>query len=50
MNLLVALVVLSRGILQVAGVCNGDLVANLGDGTIALLEDSLGDTHDCGCA
>ena len=49
-NLLGALVVRSAGVLQVAGVFNGDLVTDLGDGTIALLENSLGDTHDGGCA
>jgi len=42
-----ALVVRLGGILQVASVLNGDLVADPGDGSIALLENGLGDTHDC---
>jgi len=46
-NILCALVVRLGGILQVASVLNGDLVADFGDGSIALLENGLGDTHDC---
>ncbi len=49
-SLLVAFEVRFAGVLQVAGVCDGDLVADLGDGAIAFLENSLGDAHDCGCA
>lgn len=50
MSLLGALVIRSAGVLQVADVFNGDLVADLGDRAIAFLENRLGDTHDCGCA
>lgn len=47
MNILCALVVRLGGILQVASVLNGDLVADFGDWSFALLENDLGDTHDC---
>jgi hypothetical protein len=46
-NILGALVVRLGGILQVASVLNGDFVADFGDWPIALLENDLGDTHDC---
>lgn len=47
MSLLGALVIRCTDVLQVAGVCNGDFVADLRDRAIAFLENSLGDTHDC---
>jgi hypothetical protein len=46
-HILRSLVVWLGGILQVASVLNGDPVADLGTGSIALLENGLGDTHDC---
>lgn len=42
---LLALVVGLAGVLEPAGVLDGDLLALLGHGPVALLEDSLGDTH-----
>jgi hypothetical protein len=47
MSLLGAFVVGRGGVLQVASVLDGDLVAELGDGATAFLENCLGDTHDC---
>jgi hypothetical protein len=59
-RILVALVIRFGGILQEAGVLDGDLVPDLGGGATALLVDLLGDTHcgggtaevagGCGCA
>jgi len=46
-SLLSALVMRLAGVLQVASVLDGDLVAELGDGATAFLENCLGDTHDC---
>ncbi len=48
-DLLGTLVVGLGGILQPAGVLDGDRVALLGDGTRALRDDSLGNTHDSWC-
>jgi hypothetical protein len=47
-DLLGALVVWLALVFQEAGVFNGDSVANLGDGAIALCENGLGNTHCCG--
>jgi hypothetical protein len=44
-NVLVALVIGLVGVLEVAGVLDGDLLASLGDGAVALLKNGLGDTH-----
>lgn len=44
-NVLVALVVGLVGVLEVAGVLDGDRLANLGDRAVALLKNGLGDTH-----
>jgi len=49
-SLLGTLIIRSAGVLQVASVRNSDLVADLGDRARAVLENSLGNTHDCGCA
>jgi hypothetical protein len=49
-NSLAALAVRLGGILQETGVLDGDLVTVLWDGTVALADDGLGNTHDCGCA
>lgn len=49
-SLLGALIIRSAGVLQVAGVCDGDLVADLGDRPFAFLENSFGNAHDCCCA
>jgi len=48
-NLLLSLLVGLGGILEVAGVLNGNAVADLGDGAAALLENGLGHTHCCCC-
>lgn len=42
-----AFIVRFARVFQVASVFNGDFVANLGDGAIAFLKDSLGDAHGC---
>lgn len=44
---LLALVIWLGSVLQEASIFNGNLVANVGNGAIALLEDGLGNTHDC---
>lgn len=43
---LVALLVRLGGVLEEASVFDGDGLANLGNGTVALLVSSLGNTHD----
>lgn len=48
MSVLGPLVIRLGGVLQETSVLDGNLVADLGDGAIALLQDSLLDTH-CGC-
>lgn len=44
-DVLVALVVGLGGVLEVASVLDGDLLAGLGDGAVARLKNGLGDTH-----
>lgn len=46
-NILVALVVRLGGILEITSVLDGNFVSNLGDSSVALLENSLGNTHGC---
>lgn len=46
---LVSLLVGLGGVLEVASVLNGDLIALLGHRTATLSENSLGDTHGCCC-
>jgi hypothetical protein len=43
---LIALVIGLAGVLEIAGVLDGDVVADIGLAASALLVDSLGDTHD----
>lgn len=45
MNVLLALVLGLVGVLEPAGVLNGDSLAVLGNGAGALLDDGLGNTH-----
>jgi hypothetical protein len=49
-TILFALVIRSAGVLQVAGVFDGDFVADLGDRAMAFLENGLGDAHYDWCA
>lgn len=44
-HILLALVVGLGGVLEIAGVLDGDLLASLGEGAGALLENGFGDTH-----
>jgi len=48
-HVLAALVVGLGGVLEEAGVLNGDVIADLWAWAAALAEDGLGESHDCWC-